>query len=82
MSGGSIHKHSLCMVIRNRRLSSVPPDVPMARMTRDSSFDVAVIGGGVMGLATVRKLAERKARVVLFGARRSATRKRARTGGR
>lgn len=35
-------------------------------MTRDSSFDVAVIGGGVMGLATARQLAERKARVILF----------------
>lgn len=38
----------------------------MALMTSDESFDVAVIGGGVMGCAAARALAARKHRVILF----------------
>ena len=40
--------------------------MPMAAMASGKSFDVAVIGGGVMGCAAARALAARQQRVILF----------------
>lgn len=70
------------MVIRNQRLSRRGDGVPMAHVPRahrnalpsaagqpmnaGERFDVAVIGGGVMGCAAAHSLAARKKSVILF----------------